>query len=326
MAINEAAKAVLKALSYAHLDLPAARRFAEIKSFDPLKGLYKTIDHKFLNGDHEVLTRIYIPEKCPDCGCNMENNTLPVMLFCHGGGFVTESVDTYNRTCRNLANSTGQVVVSVDYRLAPESRFPIGLEDCYAVAKAIFCERGILSVDPCNITLIGDSAGGNITAALCQMARDRGEFMPRRQILIYPCVDNDYSENSKYPSVTENGTDYLLTRRDMQEYMDLYKTCDADFDNPYFSPIKAENFTDLPRTLLITAEFDPLRDEGEAYAYRLLQAGVKVEMHRIPDSLHGFFAMNASYKPVKQCISYINGFLKEDDSDASNKKSEMAQA
>ncbi len=326
MAINEATKAVLRALSYAHLDLPAARRFAEIKSFDPIKGLYKTIDHKFLNGDYEVPARIYIPEKCPDCGCNMENNTLPVMLFFHGGGFVTESVETYNRVCRNLANETGQVVVSVDYRLAPEHRFPIGLEDCYAVAKAVFCEREIMSVDPCNITLIGDSAGGNITAALCQMARDRGDFTPRRQILIYPCVDNDYSETSKYPSVNENGNDYLLTRRAMLEYMEFYKSSDDDFNNPYFSPIKAKSFSGLPRTLLITAEFDPLRDEGEAYGIRLLSAGVPVEMHRIDDALHGFFAMSTGYKPVKQCIGYINGFLKEDDSDAANEKGEMAKA
>lgn len=325
MAINEAAKAVLKALSYAHLDLPAARRFAEIKSFDPLRGFYKTIDHKFWNGDYEVPTRIYIPDEAVRNGRDMELNTFPVLLFFHGGGFVTESVDTYNRVCWNLAKATAHVVVSVDYRLAPEHRFPVALEDCYAVAKAIFCERAIMNVNPERITVIGDSAGGNLTAALCQMARDRGEFAPQRQILIYPCVDTDYGENSRYPSVVENGTDYLLTRMDMAEYMKWYQSCEADLENPYFAPIKAKSFADLPRTLLLTAEYDPLRDEGEAYGQKLSQAGVPVIHHRIPDALHGFFVLGLHDQPVQECLGYINSFLKEARNDAASEKGEMAQ-
>lgn len=320
MAISKAMKAVLKALSYPEFDLEAGRVLANLKAIDPLKDLYKTIDHKFYNGDYEVPTRIYIPDKTVNAGKNMELNTFPVLLFFHGGGFVTESVETYNRVCWNLAQSTHHVVVSVDYRLAPEHRFPVGLEDCYAVMRAIFCERAILNVDPQRITVIGDSAGGNITAALCQMARDRGECMPQKQILIYPCTDNDYGENSHYPSVRENGTDYLLTRADMAAYMNLYKSSDADLENPYFSPIKAKDFTRLPKTLLVTAQYDPLRDEGEAYGYRLLQAGVPVEMHCIKDALHGFFALSTRYFHVKQCLNIINAFLQEEEQDEASKK------
>lgn len=323
MAINKAMQAVLKALSYSDFDLGTSRRLVNIKAFDPLKHLYKTIDYKIYNGDYEVPTRIYIPdqkEKTEQAG----PNTFPVLIFCHGGGFVTESVDTYNKVCWNLAQQTRHLVVSVDYRLAPEFRFPIGLEDCYAVVKAIFQERTIFNVDPDQITLIGDSAGGNITAVLSMMARDRGEFMPKRQILIYPCVDNDYSEHSKYPSVIENGTDYLLTRKNMQDYMELYQTCPEDLENPYFSPMKAEDLTDLPKTLLITAQFDPLRDEGQAFGRRLIEAGNEVEMHEIPDALHGFFALSTKYFHVKQCLEYINAFLNEGENHVSVKENEMA--
>ena len=130
-------------------------------------------------------------------------------LFIHGGGWVTESIDNYERICARLADATGQYVVSVEYRLAPEDKFPAGLEDCYAVAKALYSGQFVLNVKPENITLIGNSAGGNLCAALSLMARDRGEFMPKRQILIYPATYNDYTENSPFVSVKENGSDYL---------------------------------------------------------------------------------------------------------------------
>lgn len=326
MAINKAMRAVLKALSYSDFDLGSSRRLVSIKAFDPLKHFYKTIDKKIYNGDYEIPIRIYIPDKEVDAGNNMELNTYPVLLFFHGGGFVTENVETYNKICWNLAQQTEHVVVSVDYRLAPEHRFPIGIEDCYAAAKAIFTDRSILNVDPKRITLIGDSAGGTITSVLSMMARDRGEFKPERQILIYPCTDNDFSENSIYPSVIENGTDYLLTRKDLIAYMDLYKSSDADFENPYFSPMKEKDLSDMPKTLLITAQYDPLRDEGEAFGKRLLEAGNEVEMHRIDDALHGFFALTTKFFHVKQCIEYINEFLSEVEKNVPIQESKMEEA
>ena len=200
MAINKAMRTVLKALSYGDINVQSSRAFANIKAIDPLKRFYRTIDTKIYNGAYEVPTRIYLPGEELPAPNGMEGNTLPVLLFLHGGGWVTESVDTYDRVCAGLAKDTGHAVVSVGYRLAPEFPFPAGLEDCYAVAKAIYTNRFLLNTDPSRITLIGDSAGGNLAAALSLMARDRGEFMPQQQVLIYPAVNNDYSEASPFPS------------------------------------------------------------------------------------------------------------------------------
>lgn len=304
MAINKTMLKVLKALSYSDVEVESERHLANLKAIDPMKIFHKTIDYKVYNGDYEVPVRIYLPDE-------VEQKGTPVLLFFHGGGWVKESIDNYERICSRMAEATEHIVVSVEYRLAPEFRFPIGLEDCYAVAKAMFINEFILNVHPDDITLIGDSAGGNLVAAVCQMARDRGEFSPKRQILIYPAVDNDYSENSPYPSVRENGKDFLLTAERIQNYIDLYKSSEEDTENPYFAPIKAKDFSNLPKTLVLTAEFDPLRDEGEAYARCLKEAGNEVIVHRIKDAVHGFFALGIKYYHVQESFEYINEFLGE---------------
>lgn len=312
MTINKATRTVLKALSYGDIHISSSRAFANIKAIDPLKPFYKTIDTKIFNDGVEVPTRIYLPggELSPAVG--MSDNTLPILLFLHGGGWITESVNTYDRVCAALAKNTGHAVVSVGYRLAPEYPFPTGLNDCYAVAKAIYSNRFLLNTDADHITLIGDSAGGNLAAALSLMARERGEFMPARQILIYPAVNNDYSEDTPYRSVVENGSDFLLTRQKLCQYLDLYQSSPDDRNNPYFAPILANDLTRQPRTLILTAEFDPLRDEGEAYGKRLKEAGCDVEIHRIKNALHGFFALGIKYNHVLESFKIINRFLEED--------------
>lgn len=305
-------RTVLKALSYGEIHVSSSRAFANIKAIDPLKPFYKTIDTKIFNDGVEVPTRIYLPggELSPAAG--MSDNTLPILLFLHGGGWITESVNTYDRVCAALAKNTGHAVVSVGYRLAPEYPFPAGLNDCYAVAKAIYSNRFLLNADADHITLIGDSAGGNLAAALSLMARERGEFMPKRQILIYPAVSNDYSEHTPYRSVMENGSDFLLTRQKLCQYHDLYQSSPDDRNNPYFAPIIAKDLTGQPRTLILTAEFDPLRDEGEAYGRRLEAAGCEVEIHRIKNALHGFFALGIKYHHVSESFEIMNRFLDED--------------
>lgn len=304
-------RAVLKALSYGDLNVVSSRAFANIKAIDPLKPFYHTIDTKIYSDGYEVPTRIYLPGEDVSFQSRTGDNAVSVLLFLHGGGWVTESVDTYNRVCAGMAKNTGHVVVSVGYRLAPEFPFPAALHDCYAVAKAIYTNRFLLNTNPENITLIGDSAGGNLAAALSLMARDRGEFMPRQQILIYPAVSNDYSEHTPFPSVTENGTDFLLTRQKLMRYLDLYAYDPQDRQNPYFAPILAQDVTNQPRTLLLTAEFDPLRDEGEAYGKKLADAGNDVEIHRLTDALHGFFALGIKYRSVDESYVLINQFLKK---------------
>lgn len=290
----------MKKLSENKFDLYKSRRLVSLKAIDPLKNTYKTIDIKVDNKGYNIPVRMYFPK---------HSNNPPILLFFHGGGFVTESIRTYNRICRNLSKNTSSIVVSVDYRLAPEYKFPIGLEDCYCVARKLYYNQILENIDTSRITIIGDSAGGNFAAALSLMARDRNEFKINKQVLIYPCTDNDYSSNSKYPSVIENGEDYLLTRSDLNNYMDLYLSCEKDRENPYFSPIKAKNFENLPDTLLITAQYDPLRDEGELFGRKMLEANNRVEIHRIENAIHGFFAYTTKTPYTKRCLKYINDFL-----------------
>lgn len=146
-------------------------------------------------------------------------------------------------------------------------------------------------------------------AALSIMARDRGEFMPKRQILIYPAVNNDYSEKSLFSSVRENGQDYLLTAGKLKDYINLYAGSEEDKLNPYFAPILEKDLSGQPDTLILTSEFDPLRDEGEAYGRRLAEAGNRVEVHRIKDALHGYFALGIRSLHVQESFEYINHFL-----------------
>ena len=241
-----------------------------------------------------------------------EKGKYPVLLFFHGGGWVTESVENYDRVCSRMAQSTGHIVMSVEYRLAPEYRFPVPLEDCYAAAKALYTGRLILPADSDRITIIGDSAGGNLAAAVCLLARERGEFMPRKQILIYPALNNCYTEESPYKSVQENGEGYLLTAVKMEDYLKLYESSPKDRQNPYFAPILEEDLSHMPDTLILTAEFDPLRDEGEAYGKRLKEAGNYVEVYRIPEALHGYFALGIRFLHVQESFEIMNKFFKKE--------------
>ena len=302
--MKKSMRRVLKALSFDGIEVDAARHLANLKAIDPLKIFRKTFDYKIYNGEYEVPVRIYLPKEDLAEG-------LPVLLFFHGGGWVTESVDNYERICARMATATNHLVVSVEYRVAPENKFPTGLMDCYAAAKAIYTKRFILNTDADSITLIGDSAGGNLAAAVSLMARDTGDFLPRRQILIYPALYYDYTETSPFPSVEKFGKDYLLTSGKMRDYVKLYASCREDLENKYFAPLLETDYRDQPDTLILTAEHDPLRDEGEAYGRKLREAGNKVEIHRIKDALHGYFALGIKYFHVKESFDLINQFLEE---------------
>ncbi len=305
MAINKTMRAALSALSYPEIDIkktyPLERELKKIASWRMKKPrLYRVWEHEVPCGDHRVPVRIFTPSK---------GERHPVLLFFHGGGWVTGDIDSYDGVCADMAALTGRVVVSVDYRLAPEHPFPAGLEDCYAAAREIFLNDKLLGTKPEEIVLIGDSAGGNLAAAVSLLARDRGEFLPARQILIYPAVGNDHSDTSPFPSVRENGSGYLLTAKRIRGYMALYRTSEADLDNPYFAPLTAGDLSLQPDTLIITAEYCPLRDEAEFYGVQLRAAGNRVEIVRMPDALHGYFSLPASFKLVRQTYEVINRFL-----------------
>lgn len=235
----------------------------------------------------------------------------PVLLFFHGGGWSTGGGASYDGVCSTMARLTGHTVVSVDYRLAPEHKFPCALEDCYCAARELFLNPSVLNTAPDKITLIGDSAGGNLAAAVSLLARDKGEFLPSRQILLYPATYNDHTVNSPFASVIENGEDYLLTSKRICDFVDMYIGSVQDYMSEYFAPLLAKRFTDQPKTLVITAQYDPLRDEGEEYARRLARAGNKVELTRIENALHGFISLPAGLTQVKNAYDTINRFLYE---------------
>lgn len=311
MAFKKSKKKLLSALSEDDVNVDVTRNLANLKSIVPLKILHKTINYIVYNGSHPVPVRIYFPGTK---GTNRDfevSRSTSVMLFFHGGGWSTETVDSYERVCARIAESTQSIVVAVEYRLAPEYRFPIGLTDCYAVAKELFDEEFIIRINPENVTLIGDSAGGNLAAAVSQMARDKSDFHPKRQILIYPSLYGDYTDKSPYKSVVENGSDYILTRGRLLDYIKMYAGKEEDLFNPYFAPLKASDFSNLPDTLIITAEFDPLRDEGEDYGRILKESGNHAEVYRISDAVHGFLALGAISSHVKDSLDIINDFLEK---------------
>lgn len=307
--ISKTMQTILHALSYGNIEVEASRRLADIKRLDAMRIFVKKLDTKVYNGTYEVPVRLYFPSEEAMSGEPVEGEKYPVLLFFHGGGWVTESVENYDRVCSRMAQSTGHIVMSVEYRLAPEYRFPVPLEDCYAAAKALYTGHLVLPADPDRITIIGDSAGGNLVAAVCLKARDTGDFAPKKQILIYPAVNNCYTKKSPYKSVQENGQDYLLTAVKMEDYLKLYESSTEDRQNPYFAPILAKDLSHMPETLILTAEFDPLRDEGEEYGKRLKEAGNYVEIHRIPDALHGYFALGIRFLHVQKSFEIMNCFL-----------------
>ncbi len=307
--ISKTMQTILHALSYGNIEVEASRRLADIKRLDAMRIFVKKLDTKVYNGTYEVPVRLYFPSEEAMSGKPVEGEKYPVLLFFHGGGWVTESVENYDRVCSRMAQSTGHIVMSVEYRLAPEYRFPIPFEDCYEAAKALYTGRLVLPVAPDRITIIGDSAGGNLAAAVCLKARDTGDFAPKKQILIYPAVNNCYTKKSPYKSVQENGQDYLLTAVKMEDYLKLYESSTEDRQNPYFAPILAKDLSHMPETLILTAEFDPLRDEGEEYGKRLKEANNYVEIHRIPDALHGYFALGIRFLHVQESFEIMNCFL-----------------
>ncbi|HSL86087.1 MAG TPA: alpha/beta hydrolase, partial [Bacteroidales bacterium] len=260
-------KITLKALSNINVNMKKNyklyRKVQKIITPTP-KGPFSSLDHKIMVGDREIPIRVFMPR---------DPSSRKVMIYYHGGGWVTGDIDVYTPVCADLANATSNIVVSVDYSLAPEYPYPMGLEDCYIATREIFRHPELLFCKDEDITLIGDSAGGNLAAVVSLKARDLGEFMPKKQILIYPATYHDHSENSPYVSISENGADYLLTVERLEDYMDLYVPDKEAREDPYVAPLLADDLRDQPKTLIITSEYDPLRDEGEAYGKKLRQQG-----------------------------------------------------
>jgi acetyl esterase len=220
--------------------------------------------------------RIYTP---------LGEGPFPLMVFFHGSGFVVCSLDTHDGMCRNLCAGTGCVVVSVDYRLAPEAKFPAATNDCLEATRWAVANAAALGADPGRVLVAGDSAGGNLAAVTALRVRDEGGPRLLGQVLLYPVTDY-YDPGT--PSMVENAEGYGLTRQGMIWFWDHYLADPSHGANPYASPLRAADLNGLPPALVVTAQYDPLRDEGEYYAERLRQAGVPTEMKRWDGMNHGF--------------------------------------
>jgi acetyl esterase len=211
----------------------------------------------------------------------------PAVLFMHGGGWTIGTAAGYDTLVAQICAAADVVVVSVDYRLAPEYPFPVAYDECWTALQWVAEDATRLGVDPARLAVMGDSAGGNLAACLALRARDEGGPGLAAQVLVYPVTDADLATLS----YDENATGYFLERATMQFFWDCYTGGGADRFDARLSPLRAASHADLPPALVITAEYDPLRDEGEAYARCLEQAGVPVEAMRYDGMIHGFFMM-----------------------------------
>lgn len=231
----------------------------------------------------------------------------PVLVYFFGGGWSLGTLDTCDGVCRMLTNRAGCVTVAVSYRLAPEHKFPAAVEDCYSGTAWVADNAATLGGDPAKIAVGGDSSGGNLTAAVTLLARERGKPRFAHQLLIYP--------NTDYQAATASMRDvndrYFFNPKSVEWYWGLYLASPADGANPLASPLRAADFDGLPPATVITAEYDPLRDEGEAYAARLAGAGVPVELTRYDGVMHGFFTMTGVLDAANKAMAQAAARLRE---------------
>ncbi|BCJ85462.1 alpha/beta hydrolase [Effusibacillus dendaii] len=256
------------------------------------------VENRTIPGPHgPIPIRIYTPD---------QEGPYPVLVYFHGGGWVIGNLDSHDPICRSLTNLAGCMVISVDYRLAPEHKFPVALEECYVATRWVFEHTDELGADPARIAVGGDSAGGNLAAVVSCQLRDRNEFQPICQVLFYPVTNFDFDTES----YQRNGQGYYLTKNLMTWFRDHYLQNEQDSRNPLAAPLLTEDLGGLPSALVITAEFDPLCDEGEAYAKRLKNAGVPVEYTRYNGMIHGFISMANRLDQGKKALQQAAEYLK----------------
>ncbi|MFJ2548765.1 alpha/beta hydrolase [Pseudomonas sp. NPDC087612] len=266
---------------YHRLDAVQYRQYAD-HLLPPIPGaqMAEVRDLRVAGAAGELDARLYRP---------LAQDNLALLVFFHGGGFVIGTLDTHDHLCRALASATGAVVVSVAYRLAPEARFPAAPLDCYAATCWLVEHAASLGVDGSRLAVAGDSAGANLAIAVSRLAAERQGPQIRYQCLFYPVTDG----RCDTPSYQVYGEGYLLSRAMMAWFWRSYLQQPEQVEEPLASPLLAESLEGLPATTLITAEYDPLRDEGEAFAQRLQQAGVATRLERCQGMVHGFISMSA---------------------------------
>ena len=232
---------------------------------------------------------------------------LPAVLFFHGGGWVMGSLEGYDLVCRYFCARTGCAVIAVDYRLAPEHKFPAAVDDAWAATRWVVSHASELGVDGRRIAVAGDSAGGNLAAVVALLARDAADGAIALQVLVYPVTDLS-SESKSYNDFAEG---YMLTRDSMRWFKNHYLKSAGDAEDWRASPIRAKSLAGLPPALVVTAGFDPLRDEGAAYAARLTEGGVRVDYVCYGGMIHGFVPMGRLIDTGNRAISHVAASLRQ---------------
>ncbi len=265
-------------------------------SADP-EPVHQVSDRECAGSGGPIRLRLYRPDR---------PGPLPVLVYFFGGGWTLGQIETCDAICRTLTNRVGCLTVAVGYRLAPEHKFPAAVTDCYEAVCWLAQQAGELELDPGRIAVGGDSAGGNLAAAVTLLVRDRGGPPLAGQLLVYP--------NTLYGAQTPSmqfDDESLFNRRSVAWYWQHYLDSPDDGRNPLASPLLAPDLSGLPPALVITAECDPLRDEGEQYAGRLAEAGVPVEQHRYEGVMHGFFTMSGVLDDTERALRQAAEFLSE---------------
>ncbi|MGH3759442.1 alpha/beta hydrolase [Actinophytocola sp.] len=260
--------------------------------------VHRVADRTFPGPDGELPVRIYRPG---------HDGPLATLVYFYGGGWTLGSIDTSDGVCRALANAAGCQVVTPGYRLAPEHPFPAAVDDCLAAARWVAAEADALGGDPARIAVGGDSAGGNLAAVVSQLSRDGGGPPLAAQLLVYP--NTCYHADTE--SLRDNDDRWMFNRHSVDWYWRNYLSTPEHGRDPRVSPLLAEDLSGLPPALVITAEYDPLRDEGERYADRLRESGVPVELTRYDGMAHGFFTMSGVLEPARQAVAQAAEYLRK---------------
>jgi acetyl esterase len=273
-------------------------RVAKLAVKEPI---FRTEDRCIPGPGSHIPIRIYTPREIKP------GEKLPLLLWFHGGGFVIGSLDTHDSVCRMLANQADCIVVSADYRLAPEYKFPAAVEDCEAALKWVALHAVEFGGDPQAIALGGDSAGANLATVVAILARDAGHPRLAFQLLIYPCV----APEPETPSHYEFAEGYVLSRNTVTWFFKQYQRNRADSNDFRFAPLIADDLANLSPALLLVAGYDPLRDEGVDYAKRLIEAGNRVQLVNYEGMIHGFFLMGGAVDAAKRAVAESAQALRE---------------
>jgi acetyl esterase len=271
---------------------------AETRALGKPPGVGRIVDLSIPGPAGELRIRITSPEG---------QGPFPGLIFFHGGGWVVGSIATHDALVRAITNEAHLAVVSVEYRLAPEHRYPAAALDAYAATAWVAAEGAAYRIDPTRLAVGGDSAGGNLAAVVALMARDRGGPPLAFQLLIYPIVSDELAT----PSYHDYSEGYMLTREAMEWYWDQYVPERHDRTEPYVSPLRAPDLGGLPAALVVTAEYDVLRDEAEAYARRLSEANVTTRLIRSQGLIHGFVRRTAMFDRARTALAEINAILRD---------------